>query len=62
MHRTTTHPFRTAAASLLCLCSAAASAHDGHAQHGAHWHATDLWGFLVVGLVLAAAAAWRGRK
>jgi len=62
MQSISSHPLRTVVAGLLCLCSAAASAHEGHAQHGAHWHATDLWGFLVVGLVLAAAAAWRGRK
>jgi hypothetical protein len=38
-------------------------AHEGHGLGGAHWHATDAWGF---GLALAVGAAawwwWRGRK
>ena len=58
---TSTHLRRTLAAGALCLSTAAALAHEGHAQHGSHWHATDLWGFVVVGVLLVA-AAWRGRK
>ncbi len=36
-------------------------AHDGHGLMGSHWHATDLWGFLAVGVLLAI-AIWQGRK
>jgi len=36
-------------------------AHDGHGLAGAHWHATDVWGFVVVG-GLAAVAIWVSRK
>jgi hypothetical protein len=38
-----------------------AFAHDGHGLVGTHWHATDVWGFVVVG-GLAAAAIWLSRK
>ena len=38
-----------------------AFAHDGHGLAGTHWHATDVWGFGVVG-GLAAAAIWLSRK
>ena len=38
-----------------------AFAHDGHGLAGTHWHATDVWGFVVVG-GLAAAAIWYARK
>ena len=42
----------------LPLCSLA---HDGHGMTGAHWHATDLWGFVALAAV-AAAALWAGRR
>ena len=38
-----------------------AFAHDGHGLTGSHWHATDVWGFVVVG-GLAAAAIWYARR
>ena len=38
-----------------------AFAHDGHGLAGSHWHATDGWGFVVVG-GLAAVAIWYSRK
>jgi hypothetical protein len=38
-----------------------AFAHDGHGLTGTHWHATDVWGFAVVGC-LSAAAIWFARK
>jgi hypothetical protein len=38
-----------------------AVAHDGHGLSGAHWHATDLWGFVALA-VIAAAVAWHQRK
>ena len=37
-------------------------AHEGHGSTGAHWHATDVWGFVAVVGLLAAAAFWGGRK
>ena len=45
----------------LCTCAAGAFAHDGHGLIGAHWHATDSLGFVVVA-ALAAAAVWLSRK
>ena len=38
-------------------------AHDGHGFMGAHWHATDAWGFAALGAAIAV-ALWlsRGRK
>jgi hypothetical protein len=45
----------------LWLCTSATWAHDGHSQQGSHWHATDLWGFVAIGVVLAV-AVWHGRK
>ncbi|MDZ7939128.1 MAG: hypothetical protein U5M53_12965 [Rhodoferax sp.] len=47
-----------------CLTTTGASvafAHDGHGLGGTHWHATDVWGFVVVG-ALSALAIWIARK
>jgi hypothetical protein len=42
--------------------ASAVFAHDGHgAGAGSHWHATDVWGFVVVG-TLCALAIWIARK
>ena len=41
--------------------SSAVFAHDGHSLGGIHWHATDVWGFVVVG-ALSALAVWFARK
>ena len=38
-----------------------AFAHEGHGLAGTHWHATDVWGFVVVA-GLAVAAIWVSRK
>jgi hypothetical protein len=38
-----------------------ALAHEGHGPADPHWHATDAWGFIVVGALLAA-AFWLGRR
>jgi len=38
----------------------AAFGHDGHAMQGTHWHATDAWGFAVLGIVVAT-AIWMSR-
>jgi hypothetical protein len=61
MPRLPHHPLRCLAAGALLLCASATFAHDGHSQHGSHWHATDLWGFVAIGLLLAV-AVWHGRK
>ena len=62
MLQITSHPIRSlTAGTLVYLYAGVALAHDGHSQHASHWHATDLWGFVVVGALLAV-AAWRGRK
>jgi hypothetical protein len=29
------------------------AAHDGHGMGGAHWHAADAWGFVLLGAVVA---------
>ena len=34
---------------------APALAHDGHGLAGSHWHVTDAWGFVALGVGLAAA-------
>ena len=42
-----------------------AFAHDGHGLPGAHWHATDTLGLLLVAALAVGAAAWwasRGGK
>ena len=35
-------------------------AHDGHGLPGAHWHATDVLGFVALGAVVAV-ASWLSR-
>ena len=35
-------------------CHSAVFAHDGHGMVGAHWHATDSWGFVLA----VAVAVW----
>jgi hypothetical protein len=54
----------TKIAPLMCaaLWAGAAMAHDGHGWSGTHLHATDLFGFTVLAVAVAAAALWRGRK
>lgn len=47
-------------AALLAAVALPVQAHDGHGLSGAHWHATDAWGLLVVG-ALAALAIWFSR-
>ena len=51
------------ALSALALLSAEAVAHEGHGLQGAHWHATDAWGFVAV-VSAVAVALWltRGGK
>ncbi len=58
MRHIVVNTFAVAAAS---IAASAARAHDGHGAAGAHWHATDAWGFVLVG-ALVAAALWLGRR
>lgn len=46
---------------LLALLPSWAQAHDGHGLPGAHWHATDVLGFVAVAAVVAA-MIWFGRQ
>ena len=50
-----------AGASLLALWVTRAQAHDGHGLTGAHWHASDSWGFVALA-VLVALAIWSSRN
>ena len=43
------------------LTGGAAIAHDGHGLNGAHWHATDSWGWVALAVVLGA-AIWAARR
>ena len=45
----------------LCATPWIAFAHDGHGLPGAHWHATDAWGYVVVAAI-AVAALWFARR
>ena len=40
----------------------AAQAHDGHGLTGTHWHATDVAGFVIGAVAVAALLWWKGRK
>jgi hypothetical protein len=41
----------------------AAFAHEGHGLSGSHWHASDVWGFLALGVAVTV-AVWlsKGKK
>ena len=45
--------------SLLAFATGLAAAHDGHGVSGAHWHASDLFGPLVLAVAVAALWFWR---
>ena len=52
---------------IVCLAALLATpflhAHEGHGlASSAHWHATDSWGFLMVGLVAVLAWWFHSRK
>lgn len=52
---------RQTAATLLVLASGIAAAHPGHGiEADSHWHASDAWGFLLVG-ALVVLAIWFSR-
>jgi hypothetical protein len=38
-----------------------ALAHDGHGLAGTHWHASDVWGFVLIA-ALVGLAWWSSRK
>ena len=38
-----------------------AHAHDGHGLAGAHWHASDAWGFVVIALLVGGVLWMRGK-
>jgi len=52
---------KTTLLTLLAL-PAAALAHEGHGLAGTHWHATDPFGYIVLGIAVAAVTWWWGRK
>ncbi len=52
---------KTVLAGGLAALPLASWAHEGHGMAGPHWHATDAWGFVALGVVLAT-ALWAGRK
>jgi hypothetical protein len=41
------------AAASLAGSATLALAHGGHGAEGAHWHATDVWGFVLLGAAVA---------
>lgn len=48
------------AALALSMGSTASFAHEGHGLFGSHWHATDVWGFVILAGIVGA-ALWFGR-
>lgn len=46
---------------LFLLLTRVAFAHEGHGLEGVHSHPSDVWGFLMLGLVVVL-AVWFGRK
>ncbi len=53
---------RTSIALLAVLSAGTAAAHEGHGFANPHWHASDLFGLLLVVALAAGAWWWRGRK
>jgi hypothetical protein len=47
---------------LLSGAAGSASAHDGHGPIGAHLHASDAFGLVVLAVAIAAGLWWRGRR
>ena len=41
------------AAAILTSAASLVAAHDGRGMELAHWHATDVWGFVALGVVVA---------
>ena len=51
---------KSIAISALMVGANAVFAHEGHGLSGSHWHASDTWGFMTVGALLAL-AVWLSR-
>ena len=51
---------KSIAACAVSMGATATFAHEGHGMVGAHWHATDAWGFVALGLMVAV-ALWIAR-
>ncbi|MGE0499130.1 MAG: hypothetical protein AB7I35_18875 [Ramlibacter sp.] len=49
------------AAGALLAWTTGTFAHEGHGLSGAHWHSTDVWGFLAAGAFVALALWFGGR-
>ena len=49
------------AAIAIATGASAAFSHDGHGMTDTHWHATDVWGFVTVGGMIAL-ALWLSRN
>lgn len=47
---------------MLVGTSTTAMAHEGHGHDGSHWHASDAFGFALVGALAVAALWWSRRK
>ena len=54
-------PMKTLTYLTLALAGTAAVAHEGHGLTGTHWHASDSFGFLVLGIAVAL-AVWAARR
>ena len=52
---------KTIASLAISMGASAIFAHDGHGMEGVHWHATDVWGFVAVGGMIAL-AIWLSRR
>ena len=50
-----------ALSTLAAWMGSTAFAHEGHGLSGAHWHATDSWGWLALAVAIAA-ALWTARR
>ena len=51
---------KTIALSALFISLNTAFGHNWHAMQDAHWHATDAWGFAILGIAVAT-ALWMSR-
>jgi hypothetical protein len=51
----------TSLTALLGLWAQSVSAHDGHGLVGAHWHASDAFGFVALAAAIGV-AVWMSRK
>ncbi|MDP3605243.1 MAG: hypothetical protein Q8R59_05795, partial [Polaromonas sp.] len=52
---------KTIATYAITTWAGASFGHDGHLMAGAHWHATDAWGFVALG-GLVVLAIWLSTK